>query len=216
MKLTSVSLISLAALLIGCQVLYGAADLTRASELMNQNKYLEAQQVLQKILEVEPDSAEAHARLGFVYLKLQKPDEAQSEFQRASEIDPKSDEAQAGLAGAYLAKQEFDKARDALNRAQSLLDESNEGKQEKRENEDLYYNRGLLYLHDRNLPAAVKDLEKVLSINPKNAYAHYYVGQAYGNLKQPDKMVDHLQTFLKLAPDAPEAQKVQALLRSIR
>ena len=53
-------------------------------------------------------------------------------------------------------------------------------------------------------------------MNPENPYAHYYAGLAYNQIKRPDKMLEHFRTFLKLAPEAPEAPKVRALLRGIR
>jgi tetratricopeptide (TPR) repeat protein len=48
------------------------------------------------------------------------------------------------------------------------------------------------------------------------AYAYYWRGQAYYNKKQPDRMVSDFETFLKLAPKAPEAPTVQQLLSSLR
>jgi tetratricopeptide (TPR) repeat protein len=48
------------------------------------------------------------------------------------------------------------------------------------------------------------------------AYAYYWRGQAYYHKKQPDRMVGDFETFLKLAPKAPEAATVQQLLAGLR
>lgn len=48
------------------------------------------------------------------------------------------------------------------------------------------------------------------------AYAFFWRGQAYYAKKQPDKMVADFETFLKLAPNAPEAATVKQLLASLR
>jgi tetratricopeptide (TPR) repeat protein len=47
-------------------------------------------------------------------------------------------------------------------------------------------------------------------------YAYYWRGQAYYGKKQPDRMVSDFETFLKLAPKAPEAATVQQLLAGLR
>jgi tetratricopeptide (TPR) repeat protein len=47
-------------------------------------------------------------------------------------------------------------------------------------------------------------------------YAYYWRGQAYYNKKQPDRMVGDFETFLKLAPKAPEAATVQQLLSALK
>jgi tetratricopeptide (TPR) repeat protein len=48
------------------------------------------------------------------------------------------------------------------------------------------------------------------------AYAYFWRAQAYNGLKKADRMVADYETFLKLAPKAPEAPSVQQLLASLR
>jgi tetratricopeptide (TPR) repeat protein len=48
------------------------------------------------------------------------------------------------------------------------------------------------------------------------AHAYYWRGQAYYNKKQPDRMVSDFETFLKLAPKAPEANSVRQLLAGLK
>ena len=48
------------------------------------------------------------------------------------------------------------------------------------------------------------------------AYAYYWRGHAYYNKKQPDRMVGDFETFLKLAPKAPEANSVRQLLAGLK
>jgi hypothetical protein len=39
---------------------------------------------------------------------------------------------------------------------------------------------------------------------------------AYNGLKRPDKMLTHFELFLKMKPDAPEARKVNSVVRAAR
>jgi len=48
------------------------------------------------------------------------------------------------------------------------------------------------------------------------AHAYYWRGHAYYKKKQPDRMVSDFETFLKLAPKAPEANSVRQLLAGLK
>jgi Flp pilus assembly protein TadD len=125
-------------------------------------------------------------------------------------------EAQAQSPEAAAAK--LAEARDSLSkgetdRAIALLTEAQAADPN---NAEVYHFRGVAYAAKENFPAAATDLEKAIELNPANAQSHYYAGMVYGRLGQTDKMVNHFETFLRLAPDAPEAARVQSLLRSVR
>jgi regulator of sirC expression with transglutaminase-like and TPR domain len=52
-------------------------------------------------------------------------------------------------------------------------------------------------------------------LDKNNAYAYYYAGLAYADSGNGAKAVDTLKYFLQLAPSAPEAAKVKALIDSL-
>jgi tetratricopeptide (TPR) repeat protein len=66
------------------------------------------------------------------------------------------------------------------------------------------------------LDEAVDRLSAALRARADLAYAYYWRGQAYQSKKQIARMVDDYQSFLKLAPDSPEAPGVKVLLGSLR
>ena len=63
---------------------------------------------------------------------------------------------------------------------------------------------------------AVAKMTTAISAKRDLAYAYLWRGYAYYYKKQPDKMVGDFETFLKLAPAAPEATTVKQLLASIK
>ncbi|MBI1353334.1 MAG: tetratricopeptide repeat protein [Acidobacteria bacterium] len=81
---------------------------------------------------------------------------------------------------------------------------------------EAYSYRGQIRINNKDFQGAAADLEKAIELDPSQPYNHYYAGMAYNGLKRPDKMVEHLQTFVKMAPDSPDADKVQSLLRAFR
>jgi tetratricopeptide (TPR) repeat protein len=63
---------------------------------------------------------------------------------------------------------------------------------------------------------AVARLSAAIAAKPELAYAYYWRGQAYEKQRKVSSMADDFQTFLKLAPNAPEAKLVQAVLAGLR
>ena len=48
------------------------------------------------------------------------------------------------------------------------------------------------------------------------AYAHYYAGHSYYETGRIDLMASFFESFLKLAPDAPERTSVESIMRTVR
>ena len=63
---------------------------------------------------------------------------------------------------------------------------------------------------------AIERMTAVIEKNDKLAYAYYWRAHAYSKNKQPARMVDDLEVFLGLAPDAPEAPTVKQLLATFQ
>jgi tetratricopeptide (TPR) repeat protein len=63
---------------------------------------------------------------------------------------------------------------------------------------------------------AVAKMTAAITAKKDLAYAYLWRGYAYYYKKQPDRMVGDFETFLKLAPAAPEATTVKQLLASIK
>jgi len=63
---------------------------------------------------------------------------------------------------------------------------------------------------------AIGAMSGVIHAKPDLAYAYFWRGQAYYNKKQPDKMIADFETFLRLAPNAPEAASVRQLMSGIK
>lgn len=63
---------------------------------------------------------------------------------------------------------------------------------------------------------AIARLSAVLAAKSDLAYAYYWRGMAYYNKKQPDKMIGDFESFLRLAPQAPEAATVRQLLSTFK
>lgn len=63
---------------------------------------------------------------------------------------------------------------------------------------------------------AIARLSAIIAADAKVAYAYFWRGQAYQHVGQTERMAEDFETFLRLAPDAPEAASVQQVLSSFR
>jgi tetratricopeptide (TPR) repeat protein len=63
---------------------------------------------------------------------------------------------------------------------------------------------------------AITRLTAILQANPDLAYAYYWRGRAYSSRQQTARMVDDLEAFLRLLPNAPEAAAVRQLLSALK
>ena len=183
-----------------------SSDVDRGVKLYEEGKYQDAEAALSTAVEANPDSARAQEYLGRTRLELKNYSAAKAALTKADEMSPDNAAVKIGLARVYLDQKDLDNAERAANRAAELSDS----------NPDVPLYRGAIAVAKRDYKNGAKYLEEAVQKNPEAAYAHYYAGLAYNGLRQPDKMVEHFRSFLKLAPDAPEAPKVESLLRATR
>ena len=185
---------------LACGFTVSAADLNRGKQLYVEGNYSAAESELRPLVSEKGDDAAAHRMLGLALIEQDKVSEGATHINKAVELDSSGDN-KIALARLYIAQKDLDKAEEAVRDAQG---------------ENLEYVRGLVHLHRDRYEDAAKDFEEHLQKNPSSAYAHYYAGLAYNGLKRPDKMLSHFQQFVQMKPDAPEARKVRAVLKTGR
>jgi tetratricopeptide (TPR) repeat protein len=79
-----------------------------------------------------------------------------------------------------------------------------------------HYQAGLVANRQNRFPDAASSFRRATEIKPDLAYAHYYAGIASQRIKEIGQMTEHLERFLRLAPEAPERGTVTAILRTLR
>ena len=75
-----------------------------------------------------------------------------------------------------------------------------------------HFNRGMLLFEAGDNNGAIMEFQQVLQIDPDHARAHYRLGICYVNLDDCPLAKYHLQRFIELAPDDPEAGTAKDLL----
>jgi len=67
-----------------------------------------------------------------------------------------------------------------------------------------------------DMAAAAIAFDAATSASPTFAYAYYQAGLAYSRVNRQDLMVARFETFVRLAPSAPERAQVESVLRTTR
>ena len=68
----------------------------------------------------------------------------------------------------------------------------------------------------REFAAAAAAFDQCINTNPADAYTYYRAGLAYYEINRADLMVTRFESFVRLAPDAPERPEVESILRTAR
>lgn len=180
--------------------------LDESRRLLNEGKAPEAIDLLKSAVEADPADGEAQELLAKAYLHLNKIDEARDAVQKAMEAAPDRSSVRVTAARVAIARQDWKAADQELNKAKEI----------ESANSEISLYRGALLLARKDYKGAVEVLSPYVASYPESAHGHYYIGLAQYGLKRRDKTVEHFQRFLALAPNAPEASRVESLLRSLR
>jgi tetratricopeptide (TPR) repeat protein len=81
---------------------------------------------------------------------------------------------------------------------------------------EAHYQLGLVFAKRQEWANAATEFDRVTEINPSTAYAQYYGGLMYYRANRPDRMANHFEQFLKLAPEAPERAEVTQIMKTVR
>ena len=95
------------------------------------------------------------------------------------------------------------KAQEAMKAAQSAM------------NPDDLFKQGVALYNANNMAGAVDAFKMALTVNPKHAKSHYMLGLAYAGTDAA-KAKEHLEKFLELAPDDPDAAQAKEMLSYLK
>ena len=81
---------------------------------------------------------------------------------------------------------------------------------------EAHYQRGIVLAFRREFADAAREFDSATMLDSTFAAAHYYGGLAEYRANRLDRMANHFEAFLKLAPNAPERGEVESIMRTVR
>lgn len=162
---------------------------------------------LNKAIELHPQFALALNELGVQYLKLGQPDKAAEALQSVVKIMPNEFSPRLNYGIALLNQKKFKEAEEQLRLALKQND--------KAPTAHMYL--GIALMSQQNLDDAEKELQLAVSTKSSEVnMAHRYLGGVYWGKRDYKRAADELETYLKLVPQAPDAERTRATIKDLR
>lgn len=157
----------------------------------------------EQAIEMNPQLGAAYNGIATVYLEDERYDDALGMADRLLEVDPGNAEALGIRYEVYRRLGDEEKMAAALEELQSTDPERIV---------QAYYKQGVLLFDNGQVEEAAEAFERVLAANPEHARAHYQLGRCYLSLNQLERAEQHLERFVEMAPDDPEAPSAREML----
>lgn len=180
----------------------------KAIEAVGKNDAKLAIEKLNEAVRLYPQFAEAYSELGTLYLKTGELDKAAEALRKTLQLNEKNPTAQLNLGIVLLNQRKMFEAEKQLEKA-VLADEN-------AATPHMYLGIALLALDYAEY--AEKEFLKSISLkgNEKVAQSHRYLGGIYWKKGSYKQAVEQLETYLKLVPNAPDAEKARAAVKQLR
>lgn len=170
------------------------ALLSGAQKAMDAQDYPTAAKDYQDFLAKQPNNANIHFQLGYVYTAMQRPNEAREQYQRAAEIDPKMDAAYLNW-GISLLDSDPGAAIEPLTRAAELKPEEARPK----------LLLGLAYERSKKLPEAIEQFQAAEKLDAKDFDTHFSLGRVLLSSNRAPEAETEFRAALAIKHDSAPA-----------
>jgi Flp pilus assembly protein TadD len=176
-----------------------------------QGKLDQAKQALEETREVAPDDIRVLKQLAFVADEAGEPEDAISAWEAVAELDPDDTEAWMNLGDLYAGIGDAAKSEQAYQRV-TELDPANA--------HQIFFNLGALIMNrsdrsDADTRRAIDAFRKATEIKPDYAQAYQQLAFALLGVGDRAGAKQALEQYVKVAPDAPDAARMKALIQSL-
>jgi tetratricopeptide (TPR) repeat protein len=162
-----------------------------------------------RALELNPNNAEAHLRLGFLmYNAKQMHDEGMAHYYKALQANPSDPRIHHDLGMALLHQRQFDRAIEHLSVA---LQGMPNGLDKQYNPVGMHFNLALAFSFAGRPEEAITHFSEVVRLDPKNAAAHYRLAMSYAEAKRFSEAVLSAEKALSCASAAGNTKLVQEI-----
>ncbi len=162
---------------------------------------------LKTAISLHPPFGLAYNEIGVQYLKLGQLEQALEALRSAVKFSPEAFSPRLNHGIALLNKKEFSQAEAELRQALKKNDSASTA--------HLYLGMTLISL--RKHDEAEKELQRAVTLGgDEMSLAHYYLGGIYWGRREYKRAADELETYLKLTPQAADAERLRSTIKELR
>lgn len=162
---------------------------------------------LKAAVALHPDFALAHNELGVQYLRAGQADKAAESLRAALKLTPEEFSPRLNYGIALSEQKKFAEAEAELRKALLKNDSSPAA----------HYYLGVALHKQRKFPDAKKEFERTIELaGDALPPAYYYLGGICWAEGEYKRAADSLETYLRLVPDAPDAERIRGTIKQLR
>jgi Flp pilus assembly protein TadD len=184
-----------------------ALEALRANEQPKPADILKAVELLKAAVAAHPDFPLALTEMGMLYMKLKEPAKAVEPLREANRLSPDDYPTLFTYAVALHDSQQFAEAETQFRKAA-----------QKNATAPLpHYYLGVILIRRKEFDEAERELKTAVEVGGDEVpYAHKYLGGILWQKGDHKRAADELETYLRLVPDAPDAQRLRATVKEFR
>jgi tetratricopeptide (TPR) repeat protein len=176
-------------------------------ELLQAEKWTEAEAIFKEILDMQPGIPEAHRNLGYIYAKQQDWPKAEASYLAALDLRPGDPGFTAALARVYKESGQDEKAMELLDQAAA----------DNPEDASAQFNKGIFLLGEGRSEEAMTAFEAALAADPSMAEAHYHLGTLFVGQGKVAEALEHLEAYVASNPENEQnAATAKGLIEALK
>ena len=166
----------------------------QGNELYKNDQDEQAAEAFKQALKLDPDSAEAHLRLGMAYAALDKKTEAEDEYKKAIELYKKKVQSDSKNADGFF---NLGEAHSFLHQDEEAARNYRQATRLKPDDEEAFYQLGMAETRLAHYPEATAAFQKALELDPDDYRATDAIDNAREGTKRIQEGKKHAEDMLK-------------------
>jgi tetratricopeptide (TPR) repeat protein len=181
--------------------------------LARDGKYDESIESFNKAIALNPRCPDCYYQIGYAHAQKKDYGKAEESYKKAIEVKPDYADAYNGLAKIFNAQRKYDEAVAASAKATELSAAAPGALQGG--NADGLFTEGVILWNAGKIPDAKAKFQAAIAANANHAEAHYQLAMALVNEGNLAGAAGEFNTYLKLAPEGPNAATAKALVAQL-
>ncbi len=180
--------------------------INKGNKLFEEKKYEEAIKLFEELIKAKPELKMINQNIGNCYFAMEKYEKAIEYYKKALKEKGDNTEMYIAIGNAYINMKNNEKALEWYKKADTS----------KIKDFNVLYNIGVIFYNNFNYKKAVEFFKMAVDHNAEFADGWYQLGMTFVALNKTKEAIDALNTFLKLAPNSPNAQTAKAIIAAFK